>query len=492
MVPFVGLMTQAGKVARRIRSGSIRSGRHTVVRPSQLRMLLDQGVSITNMDVEGDTSPTYPSETESQETLHPVLTALHERRRSSYVPGSLSDGRKIGLAIEGGGMGGCVSAAMATALADPKLGLLDSIDCVYGSSAGAVTASYLVARQGPEGLAVFYDKLSADTGKGRDFVDRQKIIALHALMGTESYRPGLDLDILLDIVERGRLALDFDSLLEHDRRQPLGIVSSSPRLGRSVVLSSARGYFGTVPELVECLRASTHVPGLCGMEPVTLSCAVAEKPAGLLRRLRGPRRSRSLPWRGPCEDTGGLVDALVYEPVPYRSALREGCTHVLVMRSKKDGKRMSPNGGFLDVDIGDLLYKRFAEKNELWNMLHHIEASEHRRIYIEDILELNSESARSDDWVKDVGMLSRVVLRRMFPQIARSRLRWRQVLPHRLMTLALHPRDEDVSPLEVKRSKILSAMRTGYARAYAALAEQPNERKFARGLEAAKGVLPRD
>lgn len=32
------------------------------------------------------------------------------------------------------------------------------------------------------------------------------------------------------------------------------------------------------------------------------------------------------------------VDALVFEPIPYRSAADYGCTHVLVLRSYPDGK----------------------------------------------------------------------------------------------------------------------------------------------------------
>ena len=33
-----------------------------------------------------------------------------------------------------------------------------------------------------------------------------------------------------------------------------------------------------------------------------------------------------------------MVDALIYEPIPYRSAASMGCTHVLVLRSYPDGR----------------------------------------------------------------------------------------------------------------------------------------------------------
>jgi predicted patatin/cPLA2 family phospholipase len=51
--------------------------------------------------------------------------------KSGSRPGERSDGKKIALAIEGGGMRGCVSAGMATAVW--YLGLKDSVDIVYVS-----------------------------------------------------------------------------------------------------------------------------------------------------------------------------------------------------------------------------------------------------------------------------------------------------------------------------------------------------------------------
>ena len=31
-----------------------------------------------------------------------------------------------------------------------------------------------------------------------------------------------------------------------------------------------------------------------------------------------------------------MSDALVFEPVPYRSALKENCTHIIAMRTRAD------------------------------------------------------------------------------------------------------------------------------------------------------------
>lgn len=78
---------------------------------------------------------------------HPVVDAVLARWRAKSKPGrrSLGDVKKIALAIEGGGMRGCVSAGATAAL--NILGLDDTIDVVYGSSAGAMIGAYFISRQ---------------------------------------------------------------------------------------------------------------------------------------------------------------------------------------------------------------------------------------------------------------------------------------------------------------------------------------------------------
>lgn len=56
-----------------------------------------------------------------------------------------SDSNKIALCVEGGGMRGCVAAGSAAAI--NFLGLNDAVDIVYGSSAGAMVATYFISRQ---------------------------------------------------------------------------------------------------------------------------------------------------------------------------------------------------------------------------------------------------------------------------------------------------------------------------------------------------------
>jgi predicted patatin/cPLA2 family phospholipase len=76
---------------------------------------------------------------------HPVIEALYRRREEGSRPGARTDGRRIALVIEGGGMRGVVSAGMAAAI--EQLGLTESIDEVHGASAGAFSATFLLAGQ---------------------------------------------------------------------------------------------------------------------------------------------------------------------------------------------------------------------------------------------------------------------------------------------------------------------------------------------------------
>jgi len=50
-----------------------------------------------------------------------------------------------------------------------------------------------------------------------------------------------------------------------------------------------------------------------------------------------------------------LCDALLFEPIPYRSALSEGCTHILVFRTRPDGVSVTGKLSFVEK----LTYRRF-------------------------------------------------------------------------------------------------------------------------------------
>jgi hypothetical protein len=125
-----------------------------------------------DLDVRGNTRC---NDFEVSPIVHPVIEAMYDRKNNKERCGSSAqrlDSRRIALAIEGGGMRGCVASGMVSAI--KYLGLQDTIDVVYGSSAGALVGAYFISDQMPYfGPEVYYDVL---TMTGRNFIDTSAIL----------------------------------------------------------------------------------------------------------------------------------------------------------------------------------------------------------------------------------------------------------------------------------------------------------------------------
>lgn len=223
---------------------------------------------------------------------HPTLQLLQQRLAAGSKPGARTDTFKLGLVVEGGGMRGCVSAGALMALCD--LGMRDAFDAVYGSSAGAINATYFLSGQ-REGVCIYHDHIAHN-----EFID------LKRLWSNDPDAAVLNLPYLIDYVMHDVCPLDWDSVVESDI--PLKVVASSLDLRQPIILEG----FGCKDDLAMCLKASANVPAI----------------AGSYVEHRGHR----------------LVDAAVFEAVPFRSAIADGCTHVLVLctRPKKERKGMLP------------------------------------------------------------------------------------------------------------------------------------------------------
>ena len=229
---------------------------------------------------------------------HPVLAALKRRLRDGTKPGSRAahDTMKIGLAVEGGGMKGVVSAGACGELL--RLGMYDCFDAVYGSSAGAMNLTYYLAKQ-PEGVNAYQEDLV--DGRFLDLRRLPKTKKSRRLMGTRKGRaPAMDVSYLVDGVMDGVTgrALRWPDVLV----SPLAfnVVATSLDTLTPVILHSP---FQNVRDLKTALKASAAVPLFAGPKPV---------------RHRGQR----------------LVDAAVMEPVPVHAAAADGCTHVLVLLTR--------------------------------------------------------------------------------------------------------------------------------------------------------------
>jgi len=218
----------------------------------------------------------------SASAAHDVLRVLAARSRSGSQPGAREDGLRVALAVEGGGMRGTISAGMALALRE--LGLVSAFDAAYGASAGAITVAWLLSSR-PEGLLGWTEPAYA-----------KLLIRRSALLRG---RPAVDVRALIEELYQTTFPMDFASVLASPvEYHPLATDAAT---GESTDLRP----FVTCPaELRLALRASAALPLLAG-PPVELA---------------GRR----------------FYDAGVSESVPYRTAIAQGATHVLVLRSRRD------------------------------------------------------------------------------------------------------------------------------------------------------------
>ena len=213
-------------------------------------------------------------------TDHRLVSVLADRLAGGSRPGARTDGHRVALAIEGGGMRGSVSAGMALAI--HELGLLEAFDAVYGASAGALTAAWLLSSK-PQGLLGWVDPRFA----------RACIRKTNLLRG----RPMVDVERLVEDVYIREYPLDYASVLNTPIELHL--------LATDIATGEPADLYNEMTDgraLRLALRASTALPVLAG-RPVAL----------------GGRR---------------YYDAGLAESVPFRQALRDGATHVLVLRSK--------------------------------------------------------------------------------------------------------------------------------------------------------------
>jgi predicted acylesterase/phospholipase RssA len=418
---------------------------------------IDYNQLLKSVSVKGDTqilgSPDRP------DYVHPVAKLLHERKKNQSMcgEGTRSDGAKVALVVEGGGMRGCVSAGMVCAL--HHLGLRDTVDVVYGCSAGSIIGAYFITGQLPWfGPEVYYDKL---TTAGREFIDTRRLLRSlglglvdprllkDVLMRPANGKPVLNLSFLLKTILQETKPLDWDKFVERQKVQPLKVVTSGLKSEKAIIMDMESKSFETLDELSKCMHASCLLPGIAGAamnfnkEHVTKK----DKPKFVVaNKMKDP-------------DYEPLGDALLYGPMPYDVAHEQGATHVLVIRSRPDGTDVTGKGGVFER----LIFKRyFTRKNNLPGIFDRVKKQFHKKLYAKNVIELN-EAAYSERDHKDMSS------------------------PH-YMAVALPPGSEEVTRLEVGRQAIFDGVRRGFARAYDTLVEDPAER--GRGHIVAKEYFP--
>lgn len=219
-----------------------------------------------------------------------LMEALAARRAAGSRPGQREDGLRIALAIEGGGNRAAYSAGMALAL--DEAGLTDAFDDVYCTSGGALNAAWLLTGEAQRWMRSWAWPEVAAAG----ITDPRRI-----LRGG----PLIDLGRLVHHVYESITPMDFEAILAN----PIGFhpMATDARTGEATDLAP---YVTDRRSLQTALRASSCLPLLAG------------------RPVRVGHRT--------------YVDGGLSEGVPYRSALADGATHVLVLRTRRSDQYAEP------------------------------------------------------------------------------------------------------------------------------------------------------
>ncbi|WP_245713826.1 patatin-like phospholipase family protein [Nocardia vaccinii] len=210
-----------------------------------------------------------------------VADLISARQASGSMPRQRTDGARLALVIEGGSTRGAYSHGMAMGLED--LGVLNCFDAVYGSSAGALNGAWLLCGRANLSRRAWH----AD-------VVRRVIDPVRALRGGRV----VDTRYLVHTVYERIVPMDFAAILNCPVSfHPIGTDTAD---GAAVDLHP---HITDPASLQRALLATTCLPILAGQ-----SVEVA-----------GRR----------------YIDAGLSESVPIHTALAQGATHALVLRTRR-------------------------------------------------------------------------------------------------------------------------------------------------------------
>jgi predicted patatin/cPLA2 family phospholipase len=229
-----------------------------------------------------------------------AVSAILERAARRKHGDFESDGRKLGLVIEGGAMRSVYSAGGAVALA--RLGFTDLFDEVYATSAGVMNASYFLSDQPDIGITVYYESCTS-----RLFMNPLRLWKV------------LDIDYLFDQVITIAKPLDVDKVMASRSKFFVALIDKGSGEG----LLAEKSTTGT--PWVQVLKAATSMPVFYN-------------------------RTVNVDGR-PCMD-GGLAI-----PFPLEQAIANGCTDLLVLLSRPS-EYVSPAPTWTQRRLFDLICAR--------------------------------------------------------------------------------------------------------------------------------------
>jgi len=476
------------EVSKSSSSSKIKKAKVLVKNVHELRSaLLDQNHALE--DIEFDTplvklspsgtkniAPPLPQTPPNAPISHEVLQLIATRAQTSSRPSNRhsTDTAHLSLFIEGGGMRGAVSAGMAAAIA--VLGLTNTFDSIYGSSAGSVVGAYMVSRQ--MCVDVYTEVLTAAKTK---FVSKGRLLGYIArgmldsavnetgLFASGGLAPAMNISYVLDgIMDGGKgglRPLDMGCFEGNDAVQPLRIVASTVREGSMEVSClgskemdffskavdesgskeqyhrATRNVDGKREGLFACLQTSMTVPAACG------------PPLHLIRNQDAEKNITSC-----------CFDAFCFEPIPYRSAVEEGATHVLALRTRPHGVSIPTKPGFFEKTVAP----NYFESHNMPKVSKFFEKGGQQYLYAEDYLTLHEglTAGKEGTLIPPPKLLYGVEEDDVSPA-DKDRSNWKRA---HLLPVVVPEGNTEHPVLSVDRDEVLHAVRQGFATAFDLLA----------------------
>jgi predicted patatin/cPLA2 family phospholipase len=170
------------------------------------------------------------------------------------------------------------------------LNLVDVFDSVYGSSAGSLAGTFFITHKMPLGPTIYYDDIN-----NNKFIDVKRLFF--------GKTPIMNLDFLLYHVLENIKPMNWEKVISS--AIPLKILASSIEHRRVMSFNDYRNK----EELFTLLKASSTIPFIAG-SPVLYKSNL-------------------------------LIDAALYESVPYKTAISDKCSHILCLLSRPFGRKKS-------------------------------------------------------------------------------------------------------------------------------------------------------
>lgn len=222
--------------------------------------------------------------------VHAVLDLIRSRVASGSTPGHRDDDARLAVVLEGGSSRAAYGGGMVAELEEREL--LRTFDAVYGTSAGALNGAWLVCGRARANIHGWWAPESMNA----------TIRPRNALRG----KPVVDTDVIVYDLYENVTPMGFEEILASDvEYHP---IATDAATGAAVDL---RPSIHNKASLQNAMRATARLPVLGGA-PVEI----------------GSER---------------FIDGGISENVPIETALAQGATHVLVLRTKAPSLELSPD-----------------------------------------------------------------------------------------------------------------------------------------------------